>query len=53
VFLFGFNTYCTIATSDESHVGVKTIEVPVPEEYIFHKETVSVRTYINCRSIIQ
>ena len=48
MFLLGFNTYCTIAASDESHVGVMTVEVPVPEEYIFHRETASVRTFINC-----
>jgi len=44
VFLFGFNTYCTIAASVDDHVVVKTIEVSVPEEHNFHRETASVKT---------
>ena len=44
VFPYGFNTYCTIAASDDNHVLVMTIEVYVPEEHDFHRETASVRT---------
>jgi hypothetical protein len=44
VFLFGFTTYCTVAAADENHVVVMTIEVSVPEELNFHRETASVRT---------
>jgi hypothetical protein len=44
VFLFGFNTYCTIAASDDDHVVVLAFEVSVPEEHNFNRERASIRT---------